>query len=433
MITGHDIIYISSIEWSFLWQIHQEIAIRLARAGNRVLYIENTGVRAPGVRDVRRVTARLKRWASASTSHGVREVVPNVFVCSPLVLPPFGGRLRRAVNKRILLPKVKNVARSLGFKNDILWTYLPTDTAVDLIDILREPTSRTIYYCVADFSKLTPHPAMLLRSEEELVRLSDLVLAQCKSLAVHCERWTAKTHVFPAGVDLESFPRSLMFRRRADMNNGASPSANPMDLGPALEHKAGNGGLMIGYVGGIHRFMDQELVAGMARLKPEWSFVLIGPEQVSTAVLKELENVFMLGAKPHKELAAYLQHFDACLIPYKITDETAAIVPVKLNEYLAAGKPVISTPLPTIIEFDEQYGVLTLSDPEALAFVNQTEKAIRCDSDVEIHRRRNIAELSSYEVRLEEISSLICEAFEQDGQNESTVEVDVQEACLTKS
>jgi glycosyltransferase involved in cell wall biosynthesis len=206
-----------------------------------------------------------------------------------------------------------------------------------------------------------------------------------------------------------------------------------MDLGPALEHKAGNGGLMIGYVGGIHRFMDQELVAGMARLKPEWSFVLIGPEQVSTAVLKELENVFMLGAKPHKELAAYLQHFDACLIPYKITDETAAIVPVKLNEYLAAGKPVISTPLPTIIEFDEQYGVLTLSDPEALAFVNQTEKAIRCDSDVEIHRRRNIAELSSYEVRLEEISSLICEAFEQDGQNESTVEVDVQEACLTKS
>ena len=74
MLTGRDIIYISSIEWNFLWQQNQEIAIRLARAGNRVLYIENTGVRAPGLGDAGRVFARLKSWIGKLGSRGVREV-----------------------------------------------------------------------------------------------------------------------------------------------------------------------------------------------------------------------------------------------------------------------------------------------------------------------------------------------------------------------
>jgi glycosyltransferase involved in cell wall biosynthesis len=430
MITGHDIIYISSIEWSFLWQIHQEIAIRLARAGNRVLYIENTGVRAPGVRDARRVTARLKRWASTSSSNGVNEVVPNLFVCSPLVLPPFGGRLRREINKRIFLSRVKKIARDLGFKNHLLWTYLPTDTAVDVISALRNPTSRILYYCVADFWKLTPHPEMLLRSEEELIKMADLVLTTCASLASHCEQWTNQTHLFPAGVNLDAFPRSKVFKR-ADFSE--YDNAFPQDLKPALEHKLRQGGKAIGYVGGIHRFMDQELIAGLANLRPEWSFIFVGPEQAPTVALQELRNVFLLGARPHSELASYLQYFDACLIPYKTTDDTVTIVPVKLNEYLAAGKPVISTRLPTVSRFNEKHGVLTLSDAEPVAFVNAIESELQDDSALEIHRRREIAELSSYDVRLEEISTLICRSFAQDQQTEFPLEMDVEEACLTKS
>src|ERR671938_1321993 len=117
MISGHDIIYISSIEWNFLWQVHQEIALRLARAGNRVLYIENTGVRSPGLRDASRVFSRLKHWATALRSRGFREAAPNVYVCSPLVLPPFGPRWQRRVNRRLLLPSIKRIARDLGMRD----------------------------------------------------------------------------------------------------------------------------------------------------------------------------------------------------------------------------------------------------------------------------------------------------------------------------
>ena len=98
MITNRNIIFISSIEWDFHWQIHQEIASRLAKAGNHVLYIENTGVRAPRLRDAKRIAVRLKNIGTSLFSHGVRQVAPNIHVLSPIVLPPFGSYSERVGN-----------------------------------------------------------------------------------------------------------------------------------------------------------------------------------------------------------------------------------------------------------------------------------------------------------------------------------------------
>src|SRR5687767_11240910 len=206
MLTGHDIIYISSIEWDFLWQQNQEIALRLARAGNRVLYVENTGVRAPGLGDAGRVLARLKSWTGSLSSSGVREVAPNVYVCAPLVLPPFGSPFRRFINSRFLLPLVRRAARSVQFSDPLIWTYLPTDTARDLIRIFKEPESAVVYYCLADFPQLSPNREQVERSEKSLVELSDVVFANCTQLAQRLRQWTDNVHVFPPGVDLSAFP-----------------------------------------------------------------------------------------------------------------------------------------------------------------------------------------------------------------------------------
>ena len=168
MISGHDVICISSIEWDFLWQGHQEITWRLARAGNRVLYVENTGVRSPGLKDAGRVASRLKKWIRSLIKGGVREVRPGVYVCSPLVLPPFGARWQRQINRRFLLPLVRRTARSLGMRDVLIWTYLPTDTAFDLIQLLRTPQSTVVYYCIADFAQLTTQIRQLRSSGNRL-------------------------------------------------------------------------------------------------------------------------------------------------------------------------------------------------------------------------------------------------------------------------
>src|SRR3954471_20981420 len=96
MISGRDVLYISSIDWAFQWQGPQEIAVRLGAAGNRVLFVENTGIRAPRLSEAGRVARRLGSWARTRLDGRARTVAPNVTVCAPLVLPPFGGPLPRA-------------------------------------------------------------------------------------------------------------------------------------------------------------------------------------------------------------------------------------------------------------------------------------------------------------------------------------------------
>src|SRR5919206_755528 len=104
MLRDRNIICISGIEWDFNWQSSQEISSRLAAAGNRVLFVENMGIRSPGLKDAGRVWKRLRDWSRELPTRGVRRVGRNLHVCSPLVLPPFGAA--RGVNARLLLPRV---------------------------------------------------------------------------------------------------------------------------------------------------------------------------------------------------------------------------------------------------------------------------------------------------------------------------------------
>src|SRR5689334_13641939 len=114
MIEGRDVIFISSIDWDDQWQAPQELALRLSRAGNRTLYVENTGIRAPSLRDARRVKRRLKHWACALGARGVRAVADGLYVHAPLVLPPFNSGPRGVINRRLFLPLIRREALRLG-------------------------------------------------------------------------------------------------------------------------------------------------------------------------------------------------------------------------------------------------------------------------------------------------------------------------------
>src|SRR5690242_6176538 len=205
MLTGHDIVLISSIDWEFNWQGHQEIATRLAAAGNRVLYIENMGVRAPRLHDARRVVQRFFHWAGSLPDGGVRQVSPGLYVCSPLILPPFGSPARRRVNRRVLFPILLRAVEMLSFKPSVIWTFLPTDTATDLVRLFKQPRSVAVYYCIADFAELSPHHNEILSSEHMMIELSDVVFAQCAELAERCSVPGKKAHVFPFGVNMSRF------------------------------------------------------------------------------------------------------------------------------------------------------------------------------------------------------------------------------------
>ena len=389
MITGRDIVYISSIEWNFLWQGHQEIALRLARAGNRVFYVENTGVRSPGIRDAGRVAQRLKRWLGSSRSHGVREVAPNIFLCSPLTLPPLGARWRRAVNRRLLLPLILRATRKLGFRDPLVWTYLPTDTALDLIGLLRGPRGGVVYYCVADFTQLTPQAERLREHEQLVVRTSDVVYTNCSALARIFERWNKNVHVFPFGVNLEAFKLD------------PSPSLNGAGRLADLPRP------VVGYVGGLHRHMDWRMLEKMARARPRWSWVFIGAAQTEVGGLDALPNVHFLGQKPHAELGDYVKQFDVGIVPYVNSAYTDTVVPTKINEYLAMGKPVVSTDIPTVCEFNDAHGILWTAAGSPETFLSAIEQAISHPADADtLRRRREVAELGDWKTRFEQMNDM---------------------------
>ncbi len=391
MLTGRDIIYISTIEWNFIWQQNQEIALRLARAGNRVLYVENTGARPPGIGDAARIISRLKRWATSLISHGLREVAPNVYVCSPLVLPPFGSRIQQAINRRLLLPVIRRSARRLGMRNLLLWTYLPTDTAVGLIRLMRTRTSPIVYYCLTDFPQLSSDPGSMRESEESLVRMSDVVFTSCSQLAERLMPFTDDIHIFPMGVDLDAFD-----------NPGGEPPSDAAERAGSLPRP------IIGYVGGLHKHVDFDLLAQMADARPDWSWVFVGPFQAPVEKLQQHPNIYLLGPKPHQELSGFLRGFDVCIVPYVKSGYTETVVPVKLNEYLAAGKAIVSTDIPTVTEFNKLHNILVTADNTRDQFLEGIEKALRLPKDAAaVARRRQIAALADWNVIVETMSKLI--------------------------
>ena len=148
----HDVICFSSLDWDVLWQGHHEIAVTLAARGHRVLFVENTGVRPPGLRDMPRLCQRIRNWRRGA--RGFRQERENLVVYSPLLLPfPYSSMARR-VNRALLLRALRSWMGPSGSGRPIVWTFLPTPLVHDLIGGL-DP-ALTVYYCVNDFASSSP-------------------------------------------------------------------------------------------------------------------------------------------------------------------------------------------------------------------------------------------------------------------------------------
>jgi len=396
MISGRSFILLSSIEWDFLWQAHQEIASRVARAGNRVLYIETTGVRGPRWGDARRIAKRVSRWTRAAVTQGVRQVAPDLYVSSPLILPPFDRAGERTINRKLLIPLVARTARNLGMRDPVLWSFLPTETTLDLVRALATPAGAVVYHCLADFTRLASNPLRIAASEREMLRLSDLVLALCGDLARHCRRWSSNVHILPPGVDLTAF--TLRPHSPAGPWFGPSDSALMQALSSPV----------IGYVGGLHQHVDFELLIEAARARPQWSWVFVGPRQSDVGELGRLPNVHLLGQRPHDRLSDYLSAFDVCIVPYLLSSFTETVVPTKINEYLAMGKPVVSTAMSSVRELNGCGEVILLAEPGVAGFLRTVERAIRQNENAWMPaRRREVAALSDWGRRFETASALL--------------------------
>ena len=381
-IEGRDIVCLGFGEWDAeLWTNQQHLMSRLARR-NRVLFLESLGLRQPRLasRDLRRMARRVERAAAGARA------VDGLHVLSPLVIPIHGRRRLRTLNAGLLRAQVGRAAHSLGFERPLLWSYVPQ--ADWLVETL-EP-SAIVYHCVDDIAAQKGVAAAPFReAEAHFAARADLVLASAPALAERMRTLNDCVFYAPNVADTDRF-------------------ATALEVGPTDPAIAALPGPRIVFTGAVVATkLDLELLEGVARARPDWSIALVGPvgagdPRTNISALERLPNVHLLGARPYVGLPEVLRGADVALVPYAINDLTRSVFPMKVYEYLAAGRPVVTTPLPALAEIT---GVVVAAD--APATVAAVERALAEDGPAARRARSAAVRENSWDARLEEIGSYL--------------------------
>lgn len=390
-VTGQDFLILSTQDWDALPTRKHRFARRFAQNGNRVLYVEQQMHWAGWLVDIRHQFSRAWRWLS-----GPRQVEPNVWVFTlPIVLPFFqmAAWINR-VNNIALLPVLRAQLRRLGFENPVLWVYTPH--SADFIGRLGERVA--VYECVDDFtsSKGLIHPKVIGRLERRLIEAVDLLIVTAQALYDSKREGAARAVLVPNGVEADHFGRA------------ADPS---LPVAPALADAPHP---LVGYLGTLNYWIDTELLARIAREHPDWTVALVGPHDLlaNLAPFEGLDNVIMTGRVAYQDVPTYVKAFDVCLNPYVLDGVAEHCSPLKLYEYIATGKPIVSVDMPEAKIFEDCITIANNADE----FVSLVEQAVQSD-DGRAELRRSKAQEHTWQKRFEAVSAALAGVLNKKGNN----------------
>lgn len=305
----YDLLCFSHLRWNFVYQRPQHLLSRCARE-RRVFFFEE-----PMLGDGRpRLDVRYHE-------EGVWVVVPQ--------LPKDLDEPAREQAQRALVDELRSI---YSIRSYVLWMYSPM--ALGCASHL-EPVA-TIYDCMDELSAFLGAPPALRSRERELFARADLVFTGGRSLYEAKCRQHRSVHCFPSSIEVSHFARA-----RAEQ-------PDPDDQA-ALSHPR------IGYFGVIDERIDLQLLAAVADARPDWQLVMLGPVvKIDVEQLPRRPNIHYLGKKPYAELPAYVAGWDVAMMPFARNDATRYISPTKTPEYLAAGRPVVSTSIRDVVR---PYGI----------------------------------------------------------------------------
>ena len=314
---GDVLICFSHLRWDFVFQRPQHLMSRFAKTRAVIVFEEPQ----PGELGAE---PRLDLRADAAT---------GVTVATPRLAPGMGEAETEAALRSLLAGLVAERA----IEKPICWYYTPM--MLGFSRELAQHSACVVYDCMDELASFRFAPQRLKDLERELVGLADVVFTGGWSLYEAKRAWHANIHPFPSSVDRPHFARARAL--------------------PAAEAPADQAGLpqpRFGYYGVIDERMDLELLAALADAHPEWAIVMVGPVvKVSPEDLPQRANIHWLGGKTYAELPAYLAGWDVAIAPFAINEATRFISPTKTPEYLAGGKPVVST---AIVDVKRHYGEL---------------------------------------------------------------------------
>lgn len=288
----------------------------------------------------------------------------------------------------------------------ILWLFRP-----GMVHFVDQFDPRLVVYHVVDEYSAYPGLSEAQRAQQrdldrQLSARADLVFCTARSLVEARRPLNSNTHYMPNAVDYQAFQRA------AEGCTDGAPAAEESARG-AMDQLQRLPQPLLGVVGGLNVKVDLDLLREVARLRPDWTLALVGPvsygvSEDDLAPLRRLPNVCFTGPLPHQQVPAAIAACDVCLIPYRLTEQTRHVNPLKVYEYLAGGKPVVATPLPELTQFA---GTVRLAG-DADAFVAAIAAALpEADDPAAQARRRAIAAANTWDQRVAQMVELVDRAL----------------------
>jgi len=363
-----DIVVFSIIDWDFRFQRPQQIAARFAGDVGRTFYTctSFSDYDKPLLSEIR--DHLFEVWLP---SHEPINIYQDVLTDSAIDC---------IVSSFSLLRREFEIVEAVIFVDLPFWSRAAFR--------LRDRFGWKVVYDCMDFYKgfLNTSEQMLLE-EDELSEKSDLVLASSNLLFKDRSIHNPNCFLVPNGTEFRHFNKRTTEK---------SPELRDLKCP------------VIGYYGAISDWFDTELVGSLARLKPEWNFVLIGNnKEADLNPIRHLKNVYLLGEKPYSILPSYLHAFDVCIIPFKKSELTDATNPVKLFEYLSAGKPVVATNLKELEYYSDFISLASGIDE----WLQAIETALCAQSAEEIFRRESFAQKNDWDERFIQIREKIASLY----------------------
>jgi glycosyltransferase involved in cell wall biosynthesis len=335
-----DVICFSHLRWDFVFQRPQHLMTRCARECRRLFFFEE-----PVYED------GIAPYLDLQSSRGVHVAVPHL--PSGLDEPTAIAAQRALLDELVALHRVNPV---------VAWYYTPMALSFSR----HLSPAAVVYDCMDELASFKGAPALLTTQEALLMRRADLVLTGGQSLYEAKRHQHHNIHPFPSSVDVDHFAQA----RRI--------TTEPADQS-AIPHPR------LGFFGVIDERMDVDLLDGVAAARPHWHLVLLGPVvKIDAAQLPRRPNIHYLGSKPYEDLPQYVAGWDVALLPFARNEATRFISPTKTPEYMAAGKPVVSTSIRDVVRPYGRQGLVRIAD-DVPAFVDACEAAMAEDAS---ERRR---------------------------------------------
>lgn len=367
--TYFDVVCLYHLRWDFVYQRPQHLMSRFAEK-SRVFFFEEA------------------IFSNEPTHLDISRRENNLYVVVPRISHSDGEKKDVAKIERALL---ENLIKENNLTDFILWFYTPM-----AMNYARDLSAKSVVFdCMDELSAFKNAPPNLLENERLLIEKADLIFTGGRSLYEAKKDKHPRVYAFPSSIDVAHF------------ETARSISNEPEDQAAIPNPK-------LGFCGVIDERMNIELLAKMAEMRPDWHFVMIGPVvKIDEKDLPRRENIHYLGGKDYQDLPAYLSDWDIALMPFAINESTKYISPTKTPEYLAAGLPVVSTPIRDVITPYAEQKLVRIAE-DATGFIEAAKNILENNnSDQRIARADKFLSEISWDKTWSEMNDLIARAINE--------------------